>query len=252
MLIQCCTHLGVCRYSTLSLSCSPGAVVKCVSCSRAPWQLWFRRQIQLLIHFPPQHYTGRPFSPAASLSIRLPQPAHIHQPHTHTWPCSGLINSQHGLLVHFDHSVSPSLSQALLWWENRSLLCVAGLVHRHVDPCCHGWRFCLPLWSLHYGLQPSQVSSHSLRLYWYKFRMYNLNIDCRCHIWIDCLISKEICEANTTTMCPMCEDCQPWRLNDSCVYAKVSALLMVIHSSVCLHSSLQTCLGPKGLKAFWQ
>lgn len=37
-------------------------------------------------------------------------------------------------------------------------------------------------------------------------------------------ISKEICEANTTIMCPMCEDtCEPWTLSDSCVYAKVSA-----------------------------
>ncbi|XP_034540969.1 anoctamin-3 isoform X1 [Notolabrus celidotus] len=38
-------------------------------------------------------------------------------------------------------------------------------------------------------------------------------------------VSKEICEANTTIMCPMCEDtCEPWRLSDSCVYAKVTRL----------------------------
>lgn len=40
------------------------------------------------------------------------------------------------------------------------------------------------------------------------------------------LLSKEICEANTTIMCPMCEDtCKPWTLSDSCVYAKVGGLL---------------------------
>lgn len=39
-------------------------------------------------------------------------------------------------------------------------------------------------------------------------------------------VSKEICEANTTIMCPMCEDtCEPWTLSDSCVYAKVSVAL---------------------------
>ncbi|KAM6960989.1 anoctamin-3 isoform 2-T2 [Aplochiton taeniatus] len=38
-------------------------------------------------------------------------------------------------------------------------------------------------------------------------------------------VSKEICEANTTIMCPMCEDsCPPWTLSDSCVYAKVTYL----------------------------
>ncbi|XP_062318538.1 anoctamin-3 isoform X1 [Osmerus eperlanus] len=38
-------------------------------------------------------------------------------------------------------------------------------------------------------------------------------------------VSKEICEDNTTIMCPMCEEnCPPWRLNDSCVYAKVTYL----------------------------
>uniref|UniRef100_A0A671V762 Anoctamin n=1 Tax=Sparus aurata TaxID=8175 RepID=A0A671V762_SPAAU len=38
-------------------------------------------------------------------------------------------------------------------------------------------------------------------------------------------VSKEICEANTTIMCPMCEDtCEPWTLSDSCVYAKVTHL----------------------------
>lgn len=42
---------------------------------------------------------------------------------------------------------------------------------------------------------------------------------------IPCLNSKEICEANTTIMCPMCEkNCEPWTLSDSCVYAKVSAV----------------------------
>uniref|UniRef100_A0A3B4YDZ5 Anoctamin n=1 Tax=Seriola lalandi dorsalis TaxID=1841481 RepID=A0A3B4YDZ5_SERLL len=38
-------------------------------------------------------------------------------------------------------------------------------------------------------------------------------------------VSKEICEANTTIMCAMCEDtCEPWTLSDSCVYAKVTHL----------------------------
>ncbi|XP_023695557.2 anoctamin-3-like [Paramormyrops kingsleyae] len=38
-------------------------------------------------------------------------------------------------------------------------------------------------------------------------------------------VSREICEANTTIMCPMCErNCSPWRLSDSCIYAKVTHL----------------------------
>ncbi|KAI7811817.1 putative anoctamin-3 [Triplophysa rosa] len=38
-------------------------------------------------------------------------------------------------------------------------------------------------------------------------------------------VSKEICEANTTIMCPMCEgNCSSWALSDSCVYAKVTHL----------------------------
>ncbi|XP_066523223.1 anoctamin-3 [Hoplias malabaricus] len=38
-------------------------------------------------------------------------------------------------------------------------------------------------------------------------------------------VSKEICEANTTIMCPMCEvNCSAWKLSDSCVYAKVTHL----------------------------
>uniref|UniRef100_A0A3P9AGT7 Anoctamin n=1 Tax=Esox lucius TaxID=8010 RepID=A0A3P9AGT7_ESOLU len=38
-------------------------------------------------------------------------------------------------------------------------------------------------------------------------------------------VSREICEANTTIMCPMCEEsCHPWKLSDSCVYAKVTHL----------------------------
>ncbi|XP_075996791.1 anoctamin-3 isoform X2 [Genypterus blacodes] len=38
-------------------------------------------------------------------------------------------------------------------------------------------------------------------------------------------VSREICEANTTIMCPMCEkNCEPWTLSDSCVYAKVTHL----------------------------
>lgn len=43
------------------------------------------------------------------------------------------------------------------------------------------------------------------------------------HVFVFLPVSKEICEANTTIMCPMCEDtCEPWTLSDSCVYAKVS------------------------------
>lgn len=38
--------------------------------------------------------------------------------------------------------------------------------------------------------------------------------------------SKEICEANTTIMCPMCEgNCSSWTLSDSCVYAKVPCIM---------------------------
>ncbi|RXM33518.1 Anoctamin-3 [Acipenser ruthenus] len=38
-------------------------------------------------------------------------------------------------------------------------------------------------------------------------------------------VSKEICEANDTIMCPMCERSSSfWRLSDSCVYAKVTHL----------------------------
>ncbi|TNN87055.1 Anoctamin-4 [Liparis tanakae] len=39
-------------------------------------------------------------------------------------------------------------------------------------------------------------------------------------------VSKEICEAENTTMCPMCEEdtCDSWNLSDSCVYAKVTHL----------------------------
>ncbi|KAM4572661.1 anoctamin-3 isoform 2-T2 [Odontesthes bonariensis] len=38
-------------------------------------------------------------------------------------------------------------------------------------------------------------------------------------------VSKEICEANVTIMCPMCEEtCEHWTLSDSCVYAKVTHL----------------------------
>lgn len=38
-------------------------------------------------------------------------------------------------------------------------------------------------------------------------------------------------------MCPMCEDCDPWKLSDSCVYAKVSAALAV-------HSCISVCSQP--------
>ncbi|XP_030646255.1 anoctamin-3 [Chanos chanos] len=38
-------------------------------------------------------------------------------------------------------------------------------------------------------------------------------------------VSREICEANTTIMCPMCEgNCSSWTLSDSCIYAKVTHL----------------------------
>ncbi|XP_072905824.1 anoctamin-3 [Hemitrygon akajei] len=38
-------------------------------------------------------------------------------------------------------------------------------------------------------------------------------------------VSREICEANETLMCPMCErNCSYWMLNESCVYAKVTHL----------------------------
>ncbi|KAM8939067.1 anoctamin-3 isoform 2-T2 [Pelodytes ibericus] len=38
-------------------------------------------------------------------------------------------------------------------------------------------------------------------------------------------VSKEICEANDTIMCPMCEkNCTLQRLNESCIYAKVTHL----------------------------
>lgn len=101
---------------------------------------------------------------------------------------------------------------------------MAGLVHGHVDPRGAGWRFRLPLWPLHHGLEPSQVSLHSRQnWHWNNVErvVENRTVpNCCCHA------SKEICEANTTIMCAMCEDsCGPWTLSDSCVYAKVSARL---------------------------
>ncbi|XDV52538.1 hypothetical protein PO909_021258 [Leuciscus waleckii] len=42
-------------------------------------------------------------------------------------------------------------------------------------------------------------------------------------------VSKEICEANTTIMCPMCEgNCSSWTLSDSCVYAKVPYIRLLL------------------------
>ncbi|KYO41593.1 anoctamin-9 isoform X1 [Alligator mississippiensis] len=39
-------------------------------------------------------------------------------------------------------------------------------------------------------------------------------------------VSKEICEANTTIMCPLCDQkCPFWHLSDTCTYAKVTHLL---------------------------
>lgn len=36
------------------------------------------------------------------------------------------------------------------------------------------------------------------------------------------LSSKEICDANTTIMCPLCDqNCSFWVLSDTCTYAKV-------------------------------
>lgn len=38
--------------------------------------------------------------------------------------------------------------------------------------------------------------------------------------------SVEICEANETIMCPMCEkNCTLQKLNESCIYAKVNFLM---------------------------
>ncbi|CAM5149518.1 unnamed protein product [Natator depressus] len=38
-------------------------------------------------------------------------------------------------------------------------------------------------------------------------------------------VSKEICEANTTIMCPLCDqNCPFWQLSDTCTYAKVTHL----------------------------
>lgn len=49
-------------------------------------------------------------------------------------------------------------------------------------------------------------------------------------VFLSLPVSKEICEANTTIMCPMCEDtCEPWTLSDSCVYAKVSVALRLTY-----------------------
>ena len=40
------------------------------------------------------------------------------------------------------------------------------------------------------------------------------------------LSSKEICEANTTIMCPLCDQqCPFWLLSDTCTYAKVGSPL---------------------------
>lgn len=38
--------------------------------------------------------------------------------------------------------------------------------------------------------------------------------------------SKEICDANNTIMCPVCDqNCSFWVLSDTCTYAKVRYLL---------------------------
>ncbi|XP_074854045.1 anoctamin-9 [Carettochelys insculpta] len=38
-------------------------------------------------------------------------------------------------------------------------------------------------------------------------------------------VSKEICEANTTVMCPLCDQkCPFWQLSDTCTYAKITHL----------------------------
>lgn len=97
---------------------------------------------------------------------------------------------------------------------------MVGLVHWHADPGGSGWRVCLPLRSLHNGLQPSQVSLKE------RLALAVLVQDVQLIVLTPSLLSKEICEANTTIMCPMCEDtCKPWTLSDSCVYAKVGAFL---------------------------
>lgn len=121
-------------------------------------------------------------------------------------------------LLVFAAEICPRcLCQEVLWRENRPVFCLVGLVHRHADPGRSGWRVCLPLRSLHKGLQPSQVSVDGRPA---------LQRDVLLMAPTASLLSKEICEANTTIMCPMCEDtCKPWTLSDSCVYAKVSALL---------------------------
>lgn len=123
--------------------------------------------------------------------------------------------------------------QTLLWREDWSLFCVVGLVHWHVNSCSPGGCFCLPVWTLHHGLKPSQVSSNTesgitdnLSV---NQRLRNAYSETLLIIFWYCVISKEICEANTTIMCPMCEEtCEPWTLSDSCVYAKVSIVYYLL------------------------
>ncbi|NXK87361.1 ANO9 protein, partial [Formicarius rufipectus] len=38
-------------------------------------------------------------------------------------------------------------------------------------------------------------------------------------------VSREICEANTTIMCPLCDKCPFWVLSDTCTYAKVTHMI---------------------------
>ncbi|PKU33966.1 hypothetical protein llap_15732 [Limosa lapponica baueri] len=38
-------------------------------------------------------------------------------------------------------------------------------------------------------------------------------------------VSKEICEATNTTMCPLCDKCPFWSLSETCTYAKVTHMI---------------------------
>lgn len=137
----------------------------------------------------------------------------------------------------------------VLWGEDRSLLCLVGLVHRHADPRRPGRPSGLPLWSLHNGFQPSQVCSSLTTLshlkkqvVWLFFFAFSFYKTCS---FLLLPVSKEICEANTTIMCPMCEDtCEPWTLSDSCVYAKVSVALRLAYKRQSFLSLVCGCALP--------
>lgn len=74
---------------------------------------------------------------------------------------SSSIKAQRRVLGNFNQCLPLCCSQAVFWGEDWPVLCVVGLVYRHVNPCSPRWCFCLPVWTLYYGLKSSEVSSHA-------------------------------------------------------------------------------------------